>query len=73
MYSDAATGRPSPRRGGEVHEVSRADLPLHCPPPDARLWSAHPRVYLPIEKSGAASCPYCGAQFRLKEHQTGAE
>lgn len=49
-----------------VYEVSRADLPLSCPMRDMRLWDAHPRVYLPIEKTGTAVCPYCEAEFLLK-------
>jgi uncharacterized Zn-finger protein len=47
-------------------EVSATDLPLHCPMPDMLLWNAHPRVYLPIEKTGEALCPYCGTQYKLK-------
>lgn len=49
----------------QVYEVSRADLPLSCPMPNQKLWNAHPRVYLPIEKSGEEACPYCGSIFRL--------
>ncbi|MDT8439111.1 MAG: zinc-finger domain-containing protein [Wenzhouxiangellaceae bacterium] len=47
------------------YRVQRADLPLSCPTPDMELWNSHPRVYLPIEKTGTASCPYCGAEFHL--------
>lgn len=47
------------------YQVSRKDLPLSCPMPDMMLWNSHPRVYLPIEASGEATCPYCGAHFRL--------
>ena len=47
-------------------EVTAADLPLHCPMPDMLLWNAHPRVYLPIEKTGEALCPYCGTLYKLK-------
>lgn len=47
--------------------VSRADLPLSCPLPNQKLWNAHPRVYLPIEDSGEASCPYCGTHFTLSD------
>ncbi len=43
--------------------VSAADLPLHCPRPDAPLWCMHPRVYLPVEESGQVACPYCGAKY----------
>lgn len=46
-------------------EVSRTDLPLSCPQPNQKLWNAHPRVYLPIEDSGEASCPYCGTHYVL--------
>jgi len=47
------------------HEVRHADLPLHCPQDEASLWNAHPRVYLPIESSGEATCPYCGTRYVL--------
>lgn len=47
------------------YEVTRGDLPLHCPTPEMTLWNSHPRVYLPIEKTGKAICPYCGAEFVL--------
>ncbi len=47
-------------------EVTAADLPLHCPMVGEALWSAHPRVYLPIEATGQARCPYCGMQYVLK-------
>ena len=48
-------------------EVSRADLPLHCPMDGMSLWNSHPRVFLPIEETGQAKCPYCGADYVLKE------
>ncbi len=48
-------------------EVSRAELPLSCPLPNQKLWDAHPRVYLPIEESGEASCPYCGTHYILTD------
>lgn len=49
------------------YKVMRADLPLSCPTPGMVLWNSHPRVYLPIEKTGRALCPYCGAQFELED------
>ena len=49
------------------YEVTRADLPLHCPTDQMSLWNTHPRVYLPIEESGEATCPYCGAHYVLKD------
>ena len=48
------------------YEVTRADLPLHCPMDGMSLWNSHPRVYLPIEETGQAKCPYCGANYHLK-------
>jgi uncharacterized Zn-finger protein len=50
-----------------TYEVSRADLPLHCPMPGSELWNSHPRVFLPIEDTGKAKCPYCGAEYVLKD------
>ena len=47
------------------YEVTRDDLPLHCPLEGMSLWNSHPRVYLPIEDTGTAKCPYCGADFVL--------
>jgi len=47
-------------------EVTAADLPLHCPTPAMLLWNAHPRVFLPVEKTGNALCPYCGTHYTLK-------
>ena len=35
--------------------------------PGMYLWNSHPKVFLPIEDSGAAKCPYCGAQYVLAE------
>jgi uncharacterized Zn-finger protein len=46
-------------------QVTAADLPLHCPMPSMVLWNAHPRVYLPIQKTGEALCPYCGTKYTL--------
>jgi uncharacterized Zn-finger protein len=47
--------------------VTRADLPLSCPMPDMQLWNAHPRVFLPIDKTGEATCPYCSAHYILAD------
>lgn len=46
--------------------VSRDDLPLHCPTREMSLWNAHPRVFLPIEETGHARCPYCGTEYTLQ-------
>jgi uncharacterized Zn-finger protein len=50
-----------------LYHVTRADLPLHCPMDNMSLWNSHPRVYLPIEATGKAKCPYCGADYILKD------
>lgn len=47
------------------YEITQKDLPLSCPPRDDRIWDAHPRVYLPIEETGHAICPYCSAEYVL--------
>jgi uncharacterized Zn-finger protein len=49
------------------YDITRADLPLSCPMPGMRLWDAHPRVYLPIDATGQAVCPYCEAKYFLKK------
>ncbi len=49
------------------YAVTRADLPLSCPMPNMILWCSHPRVYLPIETTGQAQCPYCGAEYVLQD------
>ncbi len=61
-YRASSTAIPNDRGR---YEVTEADLPLHCPLPDMSLWNSHPRVYLPIESTGRAKCPYCGAEFHL--------
>ena len=48
--------------------INGKQLPLRCPTPEMSLWNAHPRVYIPIEKTGKATCPYCGTSFTLAEH-----
>ena len=53
-----------------VYQVTRADLPLHCPLPSMYLWNSHPKVYLPIEVTGEAKCPYCSSTYRLVEDDT---
>ena len=49
------------------YEVTRAELPLSCPMPGMSLWNSHPKVFMPIEKTGEAKCPYCGAVYILKD------
>ena len=55
-----------PANAQQQYTVTPADLPLACPMPDMLLWNSHPRVYLPIEASGFAKCPYCGSEYTLQ-------
>lgn len=63
----------TPRHGDKTpndqrsYEITRQQLPLHCPMPEMSLWNSHPRVFLPIETTGTAKCPYCGTEFTLKD------
>lgn len=59
--------KPLKQANAVSHDVvTPADLPLHCPMDGMTLWNSHPRVYLEIESSGRAKCPYCGAEYTLK-------
>jgi uncharacterized Zn-finger protein len=49
------------------YEVCDYDIPLSCPMPGMYLWNSHPKVFLPIEETGEARCPYCSAQYVLSE------
>jgi uncharacterized Zn-finger protein len=70
--ADMARPRPGaigenlkPSNAEKVVKVTRADLPLHCPMPGSYLWNSHPKVFLPIEETGEAKCPYCSASYEL--------
>jgi len=49
------------------YDVTRAELPLSCPMPGMSLWNSHPKVYLAVEATGSAKCPYCGAIYTLTD------
>lgn len=50
------------------YAVEADQLPLHCPMPGTSQWDSHPKVYLPIKENGGfAKCPYCGAEYTLKD------
>lgn len=63
--TDAADSNLENANTKQEFEVSRNDLPLSCPTPEQKLWNSHPRVYLPIEETGTAVCPYCSTRYRL--------
>lgn len=48
------------------YEISPQNLPLSCPLKNSSLWDSHPRVYLPIAKTGQVTCPYCETEYFLK-------
>ncbi len=57
---------PSAKQTRPSHiDVHKKDLPLHCPTAENSLWNSHPKVFLPIEETGQAKCPYCGTEYRL--------
>ena len=56
-----------PANSQHRYQVSRKDLPLSCPMPGMYLWNSHPKVFLPVEDTGEAKCPYCGAGYHLRE------
>jgi uncharacterized Zn-finger protein len=55
--------------GDNHYTVNATDLPLSCPMPGMYLWNSHPKVFLPIEKTGEAKCPYCSASYSLETEQ----
>jgi len=63
--TDAADSSLENANARQEYEVSRKDLPLSCPTPEQKIWNSHPRVYLPVEETGTAVCPYCSARYRL--------
>jgi uncharacterized Zn-finger protein len=56
----------NPSHTQRVVEVTEADLPLHCPMPADSMWCGHPRVFLPVQETGEALCPYCGTLYKLR-------
>jgi uncharacterized Zn-finger protein len=53
-------------------EVTRDELPVHCPTPDSSLWNSHPRVFIPLNESPEARCSYCGTVYRLVKEKSPA-
>jgi uncharacterized Zn-finger protein len=64
VMNEASKEQPNAARR---YLVTRDDLPLHCPMDNMSLWNSHPRVYLPIEETGKAICPYCSAEYVLQD------
>lgn len=59
--------KKQPASTKKEYVVHHHDLPLSCPTDKMELWNAHPKVYLPIEKTGTEVCPYCGSRFVLQD------
>jgi len=57
----------APQPESRTVKVSRDQLPLSCPPRGEEVWNLHPRVYLPIEATGEAVCPYCSTRYLLED------
>jgi len=55
-----------PANAENSYEITKADLPLSCPLPGMSKWDSHPKVFLTL-KDGHAKCPYCGAEYTLKD------
>ena len=62
-----ATAPLIPANAENRYDIGHRDLPLSCPMPGMSLWNSHPKVYLAVEATGSAKCPYCGAVYVLKD------
>ena len=51
----------------DCYDVSKDDVPVHCPMPGSSLWNSHPQVFIAFDKNGDGKCPYCGAEYHIKE------
>ena len=51
----------------ESYEVTQDDMPVHCPMPGSSLWNSHPQVFIAFDAKGMGQCPYCGAEYHLKD------
>ena len=37
--------------------------------PGMYLWNSHPKVFIPVQETGEAKCPYCGARYHLVDDE----
>ena len=58
-------GSPTSAAAADVVLIDPKELPAFCPNKAMPLWSSHPRVFLELESTGEASCPYCGTRYAL--------
>ena len=57
----------SEQKQSSAIQVTKDQLPLSCPSANSGVHELHPRVFLPIKKTGEATCPYCGAKYQLRD------
>jgi len=67
MVAKRKEGELKPACQQQEYEVGWEDLPLSCPTPAMKVWNAHPRVYIPVHRSGREMCAYCGAVYTLRD------
>jgi len=67
IVASSAAAALIPANAENRYEVRHGDLPLSCPMPGMVLWNSHPKVYLAVEATGSAKCPYCGAVYVLTD------
>lgn len=47
-----------------MDKIVTSDLTISC---DGGDYEGHPRVFLDLEKTGSALCPYCSCEFVLDQ------
>ena len=58
-----------PANAQNKYGVRVSDLPLSCPMPGMYLWNSHPKVFIPVQATGEAKCPYCGATYFMLDDE----
>ena len=73
LSTEPSSGEPGKKliqpNAKNQYMVTATDLPLSCPMPGMYLWNSHPRVFLAVEVTGWAKCPYCSAEYTLARSQ----
>ncbi len=67
MIAKRKQGTLEPASEQQEYRVRWEDLPLSCPTAAMQVWNAHPRVYVPVHRSGREMCEYCGAVYVLED------
>jgi uncharacterized Zn-finger protein len=53
---------PQNTQNKSAYEVPKHE-DLTCPLPGSSQWNWHPKIFLPIEKTGHVKCPYCSTEY----------